>query len=202
MFDQKNNGVLSGKKVAILATHGYEQSELFEPKEALEKAGAQVDIISLESGKIKAWKEKDWGKDIKVDKVLSDVFAENYDALMLPGGVINPDLLRREKGAVEFASEFIQLGKTVAAICHGPQLLIETGLLKGRAMTSFNSIKTDLINAGAQWRDEEVVVDQGLVTSRSPADIPAFCKKMIEEIQEGRHYRSSSKDDGVSATFN
>ena len=202
MFGTKKNGILSGKKVAILATHGFEQSELFDPKDALESAGAEVDVISLEGGKIKAWKDKDWGKSIKVDKVLSEVFAESYDAIMLPGGVINPDLLRRENAAVDFVREFIQLGKPVAAICHGPQLLIETGQLRGKKMTSFDSIKTDLINAGVQWIDEEVVVDQGLITSRSPADIPAFCKKMIEEIAEGRHYRSTRTDDGVSATFN
>lgn len=201
MFSQYKSSELSGKKVAIIATNGFEQSELFDPKQALENAGAQVDIVSLERGQITAWKDKDWGKTIQVDKVISDALAENYDAIMLPGGVINPDLLRRNKAAINFVRDFIQLGKPVAAICHGPQLLIETGLLKGRKMTSFASIKTDLMNAGAQWSDQEVVVDQGLVTSRSPEDIPVFCKKMIEEFAEGKHYRSPRPDDGVSATI-
>lgn len=179
---------LSGKKIAILATDGFEQSELFEPKEALEKAGATVEVVSLRGPKIKAWKETDWGKTLKVDRLIDEVSPEEYDSLMLPGGVINPDRLRREKSVVDFVKSFLTSGKTVAAICHAPQLLIETGLLKGRRLTSYASIKTDLINAGAEWINEEVVNDHGLVTSRSPSDIPAFCKKMIEEIAQGRHY--------------
>lgn len=179
---------LSGKKIAILATDGFEQSELFEPKEALEKAGATVEVVSLRGPKIKAWKETDWGKTLKVDRLIDEVSPEEYDSLMLPGGVINPDRLRREKSVVDFVKSFLTSGKTVAAICHAPQLLIETGLLKGRRLTSYASIKTDLINAGAEWVNEEVVNDHGLVTSRSPSDIPAFCKKMIEEIAQGRHY--------------
>ena len=179
---------LSGKKIAILATDGFEQSELFEPKEALEKAGATVEVVSLRGPKIKAWKETDWGKTLKVDRLIDEVSPEEYDSLMLPGGVINPDRLRREKSVVDFVKSFLTSGKTVAAICHAPQLLIETGLLKGRRLTSYASVKTDLINAGAEWVNEEVVNDHGLVTSRSPSDIPAFCKKMIEEIAQGRHY--------------
>ncbi len=202
MISKKKNGELSGKKVAILATNGFEQSELFDPKEALENAGAEVHVVSLKPGKITAWEGKDWGKTIEVNKVLSDALAENYDAIMLPGGVINPDLLRQEKSAIDFVRDFLQLGKPVAAICHGPQLLIETGLLKGRKMTSFQSIKTDLINAGAQWSDQAVVVDQGLITGRSPEDLPIFCQKMIEEFAGGKHYRSIRLDEGVSATFN
>lgn len=178
---------LTNKKVAILATHGFEESELTSPKEALEQAGAEVHVISPESGSIKAWKDKDWGKEVKVDKLLADAHAEDYDALMLPGGVMNPDKLRMEKDAVAFASRFFEQGKPIAAICHGPQTLIETGMLKGREVTSFPSLKTDLENAGATWVDKEVVTDKGLVTSRTPQDLPAFNKKMIEEISEGIH---------------
>lgn len=191
MFDKKNDFEstrLSSRKVAILATDGFEQSELIEPKEALEKAGAQVDVISVKGSKIRAWDQTDWGKSIKVDKLLEEVTPEEYDCLMLPGGVMNPDKLRQEKAAIDFIRDFMEKGKPIAAICHGPQLLIETGLIKGRKITSYAAIKTDLINAGADWRDEAVVTDQGLVTSRRPSDIPAFCKKMIEEFVEGRHY--------------
>lgn len=178
---------LSGKRVAILATDGFEQSELFEPKEALEKAGAEVTIVSLKPGEIKGWKEKDWGKSIKVDQLVNQADPQKFDALMLPGGVINPDRLRMEPKVVEFVTGFFEEGKPVAAICHGPQTLIETGLVAGRRMTSWPSLKTDLLNAGADWVDEEVVVDEGLVTSRKPADIPAFNRKMIEEFKEGKH---------------
>jgi protease I len=178
---------LSNKKVAILATHGFEESELTSPKQALEEAGAQVDVISFEKGSIKAWKDKDWGQEVNVDKLLSEVSADDYDALMLPGGVMNPDKLRMKKEAVAFTAQFFEQGKPIAAICHGPQTLIETDMLKGREMTSYPSLKTDLENAGANWVDKEVVVDQGLVTSRTPDDLPAFNRKMIEEIGEGVH---------------
>ncbi|WP_413290505.1 type 1 glutamine amidotransferase domain-containing protein [Bdellovibrio sp. HCB337] len=178
---------LSGKKVAILATDGFEQSELFDPKEALENAGAEVTIVSLKLGEIKGWKDKDWGQSIKVDMLVSQADPQKFDALMLPGGVINPDRLRMEPKVVEFVTGFFSEGKPIAAICHGPQTLIETGLIAGRRMTSWPSIKTDLLNAGADWVDEEVVVDEGLVTSRKPADIPAFNRKMIEEFKEGKH---------------
>lgn len=182
---------LIGKKVALLATDGFEESELFIPKEALEKAGAIVEIVSLKGTVIKAWNKTDWGKTIAVDTLLDQASPSNYDALMLPGGVMNPDKLRDEKSAVQFVTDFMNSGKPVAAICHAPQLLIETGFLKDRKLTSYSSIKTDLINAGAEWVDEEVVVDNGLVTSRSPSDLPSFCKKMIEEFVEGKHYSSS-----------
>lgn len=178
---------LNNKKVAILATHGFEESELTSPKQALEEAGAHVDVVSLEKGSIKAWKGKDWGQEIPVDKLLSDVDADDYDALMLPGGVMNPDKLRMKKEAVAFAARFFEQGKPIAAICHGPQTLIETDMLRGREVTSYPSLKTDLENAGATWVDKEVVVDQGLVTSRTPDDLPAFNRKMIEEIGEGVH---------------
>lgn len=178
---------LSGKKVAILSADGFEQSELFEPKKALEEAGAEVTIVSLKSGEIKGWKDGDWGKSIKVDSLVSKVKASDFDALMLPGGVINPDHLRKDADAVEFVRDFAEAGKPIAAICHGPQTLIDADVVGGRIMTSYASIKTDLINAGAHWVDEEVVVDHGLVTSRSPKDIPAFNRKMVEEIAEGIH---------------
>ncbi len=178
---------LSGRKVAILTEEGFEQVELTSPKEALENAGATVHVVSPKSGKIKAWDKTNWGIEINVDKQLSEVSPDDYDALVLPGGVLNPDKLRQNKDAVAFASAFIDEGKPVAAICHGPQLLIETGLINARTLTSFPSLKTDLINAGANWVDEEVVVDNGLVTSRTPADLDAFNKKTIEEIGEGVH---------------
>jgi len=178
---------LSNKKIAILTEEGFEQVELTSPLEALKEAGAQVDVISPKSGKIKAWNHTDWGIEIDVDKELSTVSPDDYDALMLPGGVMNPDKLRQNKEAVAFVSAFLDEGKPVAAICHGPQVLIETGMLSRRNMTSYPSLQTDLKNAGAQWVDEEVVVDNGLVTSRKPDDLPAFNKKMIEEIAEGVH---------------
>ena len=178
---------LSNKKVAILTEEGFEQVELTSPKEALEAAGATVHIISPKSGKIKAWDKDKWGIEIDVDKNLSDANPDDYDALVLPGGVLNPDKLRQNKDAVAFASAFLDEGKPVAAICHGPQLLIETGMLKGRRLTSYPSLQTDLINAGANWVDEEVVTENGLVTSRRPADLEAFNKKTIEEIAEGVH---------------
>lgn len=180
---------LQGKSVAILATNGFEQSELAEPKRALEEEGAQVDIVSPESGSIRGWKEQDWGDEFPVDVTLDEVSPGDYDALVLPGGVINPDKLRVNDQAVAFIRDFFNSGKPVAAICHGPWTLIEAGAVKGRRMTSWRSIKTDLINAGAHWVDEQVVVDKGLITSRSPKDLAAFNKKVIEEIREGEHER-------------
>lgn len=178
---------LSNKKVAILTEEGFEQVELTSPKAALEAAGATVHIISPKSGKIKAWDKTDWGIEVDVDKELSTVSPDDYDALVLPGGVLNPDKLRQNKDAVAFTSAFLDEGKPVAAICHGPQLLIETGMIKGRTLTSYPSLETDLKNAGANWVDEEVVTDNGLVTSRRPDDLDAFNSKTIEEIAEGTH---------------
>ncbi|MGY3214275.1 type 1 glutamine amidotransferase domain-containing protein [Mucilaginibacter sp. HD30] len=178
---------LSNKKVAILTEEGFEQVELTSPLEALKQAGAQVDVISPKSGKIKAWNQTDWGIEIDVDKELSTVSPDDYDALMLPGGVLNPDKLRQNKEAIAFVSAFLDESKPVAAICHGPQVLIETGMISGRSLTSYPSLQTDLTNAGAQWTNQEVVVDNGLVTSRTPDDLPAFNKKMIEEFAEGVH---------------
>lgn len=175
------------KKVAILATHGFEESELVSPKEHLEQQGWTTHIVSLKSGTIKSWNDKNWGGEFKVDAVVSDVSADDYDALLLPGGVINPDKLRMDENAVAFVKDFFEQHKPVAAICHGPQTLINADVVDGREMTSFPSIKQDLINAGAKWVDREVVVDQGLVTSRTPEDLPAFNKKLVEEIKEGKH---------------
>lgn len=180
---------LQGKSVAILAADGFEQSELLEPKKALEDAGAEVTIVSLESGKIKGWDEKDWGKSIGVDLTLDEADAADFDALQLPGGVMNPDKLRDDARAVAFVKSFFDAGKPIGAICHGPWTLIEADAVKGRRLTSYSSIRTDLENAGAQWVDEEVVTDNGLVTSRKPADLPAFNAKLIEEIAEGVHPR-------------
>jgi protease I len=179
---------LNGRKVAILTEEGFEQVELTSPKEALEQAGATVHVISPKSGKIKAWDKTNWGIEINVDKQLSEVSPDDYDALVLPGGVLNPDKLRQNKDAVAFASAFLDEGKPVAAICHGPQLLIETAMISGRRLTSYSSLQTDLKNAGADWVDEEVVVDNGLVTSRRPDDLEAFNRKTIEEIGEGVHH--------------
>jgi len=178
---------LKGKKIAILSDNGFEEAELTSPKKALEDAGAAVDIVSAQKDKIRGWNHDHWSIEVNVDINIDDAKTENYDALMIPGGVINPDQMRLHTNYIQFAEEFLEAGKPVAAICHGPQLLIETGMISGREMTSFPSIKTDLINAGANWQDKEVVVDNGLITSRSPKDLEAFNKKMIEEIAEGRH---------------
>lgn len=175
------------KRIAILATNGFEESELKSPKEFLEQQGWTAEIVSPESGSIRSWAEKNWGPDYTVDVTLDDVDAANYDALVLPGGVINPDKLRTDEKALQFVRTFFEAGKPVAAICHGPQTLISAGVVKNRTLTSYPSVKTDLINAGAQWVDQEVVVDKGLVTSRTPEDLPAFNKKMAEEIREGKH---------------
>lgn len=180
-------GKLTGKTIAIITENGFEEVELTSPKEALEKEGATVHIVSPQKEKVKSWDSKNWGEDFAVDKSLDEADPSDYDAVMIPGGVINPDHLRRSDKAVSFISRFFDQGKPVAAICHGPQVLIETGKLKGRKVTSFFSVKTDLVNAGAIWSDQECVVDQGLVTSRNPDDLPAFNKKLIEEIQEGKH---------------
>lgn len=175
---------LSGKKIAILATDGYEQSELFEPHRLLKEAGAEVSVISLKAGEIKGWDNTDWGKSIAVDQTLSEADANDFDALVLPGGVINPDKLRMEESAMNFIKEFINAEKTVAAICHAPWLLAEAGAVEGKNIASWASIKTDLENAGAKWQDEEVVQDGNLITSRNPDDIPAFTDKIIEVVSQ------------------
>ena len=178
---------LNHHTVAILATNGFEQSELVKPLEALKAEGAEVHIVSPEDGDIRGWDEDDWGDSVSVDRRLQDVKASDYDALVLPGGQINPDILRTNAAAVAFIKDIFDAKKPVAAICHAPWLLAEAGIAKGRKLTSFHSIRTDMENAGAHWEDSTVVVDEGLVTSRNPDDLPAFCDKIIEEIWEGRH---------------
>lgn len=180
---------LKGKRVAILAADGFEQSELEEPKKALEAAGAKAEIVSPAKGKVKGWKHTDWGDALPVDVPLDSARADDYDALVLPGGVMNPDKLRGMPKAIEFVRSFVQAKKPIAAICHGPWTLIDAGAVRGRQMTSWPTLRTDLENAGARWTDAEVIVDEGLVTSRKPDDLPAFTKKMIEEFAEGRHER-------------
>jgi protease I len=183
---------LDGKTIAILATDGFEQSELMEPKKALEAAGAKTQIVSLKSGAIKGWKDKNWGDSVDVDVTVEEASASDYDGLVLPGGQMNPDVLRADANAVAFVREFFEQKKPVGAICHGPWLLVEAGVVDGRNVTSYKSIQTDLKNAGANWVDQEVVVDQGLVTSRQPADLPAFNAKLVEEFCEGKHQGQSA----------
>jgi protease I len=185
---------LDGKKVAILVTEGFEQVELTGPKEALEKAGATTAIVSPAGEKVRAWDMTEWGETFRVDVPLKRANPDDYDALVLPGGVMNPDKLRIDKRAVDFVRSFFDAGKPVGAICHGPWTLIEAGVVEGRKLTSWPSLQTDLRNAGAQWVDEQVVTDNGLVTSRKPGDIPAFSRKVIEEIGEGRHEQPQTVD--------
>lgn len=173
------NTKLANVSVAVLATNGFEESEFTEPIEALKNAGAKVDVISLKEGKIKAWSDKEWSKEYDVDVAISNARERSYDALVLPGGVMNPDQLRTNEQVVDFVTDFVLANKPVAAICHGPWTLIETGEIEGVTMTSFPSIKTDLVNAGVNWVDKEVVVDGNFITSRKPADLKAFCEKLI-----------------------
>ena len=175
------------KRIAILATNGFEESELKSPKEAMEKEGFRVDIVSPETGTIKGWSNGNWSDSYKVDRPLKEARASEYDALVLPGGVMNPDKLRTNEDALVFTRDFFEAGKPVAAICHAPQLLIDADVVEDRTLTSYKSIRQDLLNAGANWVDKEVVVDDGLVTSRNPGDLPAFNQKLIEEIREGKH---------------
>jgi len=178
---------LTGKRVAILATDGVEQVELTEPRKALDEAGAKTTLVSPKSGKIKGWQHDHWGEELKVDVALESANADTFDALLLPGGVMNPDQLRMNKQAVQFVRSFFDSGKPVAAICHAPWMLVEADVVSGRSVTSWPSLQTDLRNAGADWVNREVVTDQGLVTSLKPDDIPAFNRKMIEEFAEGEH---------------
>jgi len=183
-------GKLSGKRVAILTENGFEETELTSPMKALQEAGATVDIVSPQNKKVKAWNHDHWSIEIPVDVQLADADVDDYDALIIPGGVLNPDRMRTNVDCVDFAQQFLEEQKPVAAICHGPQLLIETGMLRDRNMTSYPSVRTDLENAGVHWSDVEVVTDRGLTTSRSPKDLAAFNKRIIEEIAES-NYASS-----------
>lgn len=183
---------IDSARILILATDGYERSELRVPLDQLKAKGAEVKIASLEKRPIKSWDKKDWGDTVAVDLTIDEVSVKNFDALVIPGGQINPDLLRKEENAVRLVRDFVESGKPVAAICHGPWLLVEADALRGRKATSYASIKTDLKNAGAEWRDEAVVTDQGIITSRQPADLDAFVAKIVEEVTEGRHQRRAA----------
>ena len=194
---------LTGKKIAVLVDDGFEQMELTSPIERLRNEGAEVHIVSpkSESDKVRSWHQGDWSREFDIDKSLENINVDEYDGLVLPGGVINPDKLRRNKGAVSFVRNFFDTKKPVGAICHGPWTLIEANVVKDRKMTSFESIRTDLTNAGANWTDSEVVVDKGLVTSRKPEDLPAFNDKLVEEISEGKHEdRKQTRDTHMAAS--
>lgn len=185
------NRSIENKKVAIITENGFEEVELTSPMNALEKAGATVHVISPQKEKVKAWDHDHWSIEVPVDKTVDEANPADYDMLLIPGGVLNPDQMRMNEKCVAFAKHFMESGKPIAAICHGPQLLIETGTLKGKKMTSYPSLKTDLVNAGANWMDKEVVVDNGFVTSRSPKDLEAFNKKIVEELSEGVHEKAA-----------
>ncbi len=184
--------VIQDSKILIISTNGFEQSELEVPRDALRETKATVHVASLDGKSIKGWDGDDWGDTIEVDTSLDQVKSRDYDALVIPGGQINPDILRVNQDVLNLVKDFHNEGKVVAAICHGPWLLVETGIAKGRKMTSYKSIRTDVENAGGQWVDEEVVADKGIVTSRSPADLKAFVAKIIEEVQEGLHDRQAA----------
>jgi protease I len=178
---------LKGKRVAALVANGFEQVELTEPKKALEGAGAMVQVVSPETDRVRGWNHTEWGSDVQVDRPLDQARADDYDALLLPGGVMNPDRLRMNPKAVQFVKQFFEGGKPIAVICHGPWTLVDADVVRGVKMTSYPSVRTDLVNAGADWVDQDVVVDRGVVSSRKPDDIPAFNRKMIEEFAEGQH---------------
>lgn len=192
MASKDNKKNLNGKKVAILIADGVEEIELTEPRQALLDAGAKTDLISLKTGKVKAWDKSDWGQQFDVDLPIDQAQPQDYDALLIPGGTKSPDKLRMNQRVVQFVRSMFDAGKPVASICHGPWLLAEADVVRGRKLTSYPSIQTDLRNAGAQWVDQQVVTDNGLVTSRKPDDLPAFNAKMIEEFCEGKHDRQQA----------
>ena len=183
---QETNSALKGKRIAILVTDGFEQSEMTEPRKALDNAGARTVLVSLEKGEVKGWKDKNWGDKFPVDLKLDEARVEDFDALVLPGGVMSPDKLRLNPKAVQFVKGFVTGGKPIAAICHGPWTLVEADVVRGKKLTSWPSLKTDIKNAGGTWEDAEVIADQGIITSRKPDDIPAFNRKMIEEFAKGK----------------
>jgi protease I len=192
-------GTHKGNRVAILATDGVEQSEITDPRKALDDAGADTTLVSPKAGTIKAWQHDRWGDELRVDLAIEQAIVDNFDALLIPGGVMSPDRLRMNRRAVEFVQRFVNSGKPVAAICHGPWMLVEANAVRGRTVTSWPSLQTDIRNAGGDWVDREVATDEGIVTSRKPDDIPAFNKKMIEEFAEGTHDRVRTRSLGESA---
>ena len=183
---------ISDAKILLISTHGFEQSELEFPRDQLRAKGAKLHVATPDGNPIKGWEGSDWGREAEADAKISDVSVEDYDALVIPGGQINPDLLRVDEDVLELVRAFHDQGKTIAAVCHAPWVLIEAGILKGRDATSYHSIKTDVINAGANWKDEAVVVDQAIITSRQPDDLKAFVSKIVEEIEEGKHQRKAA----------
>ena len=183
---------ITQSKILIIATNGFEQSELEVPRDTLKAAGASVTIASLDGKDIKGWQKGDWGRSVSVDMKIADAKCDGYDALVIPGGVMNPDKLRVDDDTMKLVKAFLESGKVVAAVCHGPWLLVQADALRGRQATSYKSIATDLKNAGARWVDEEVVVDNGIITSRNPDDLPAFSAKIIEEVEEGKHHRRAA----------
>jgi protease I len=185
---------VSRSRILIIATHGFEQAELEVPRDALRAAGAKVDVASPEGKDIRGWDEKDWGRTVPSDLKIANAKMEDYDALVIPGGVLNPDKLRIDEDAMKLVKSFLASGKIVAAVCHGPWLLVQADALRGREATSFKSIRKDLENAGAKWVDKEVVVDNGIITSRKPADLKAFTAKIVEELREGRHQRREAAE--------
>ncbi|MBV9569756.1 MAG: type 1 glutamine amidotransferase [Alphaproteobacteria bacterium] len=185
---------INDARILIIATNGFEQSELEKPRDGLRAAGATVDVASPDGKSIRGWQKGDWGQAVEVDKKIADCNCADYDTLVLPGGVINPDKLRVDQDAMRTVREFLSSGKIVAAVCHGPWLLVEADACKGRNMTSYKSIRKDVENAGANWVDEEVVTDLGIITSRNPGDLDAFTKKIIEEVREGRHQRREAAE--------
>ncbi|HLR46266.1 MAG TPA: type 1 glutamine amidotransferase domain-containing protein [Deinococcales bacterium] len=185
---------LNGKRIAVLVTDGFEEVEMTEPQRAIQEAGGEAVLIAPDGDSVRSWDNGDWGRPFDVDQPLTSAKSEDFDGLLIPGGVRSPDKLRMDDGAVRFVQEFFHAGKPVASICHGPWLLIDAGVADGRQLTSYPSLRLDLNNAGADWIDEEVVVDRGLVTSRSPRDLPAFNRKMVEEFAEGHHQTQDSQD--------